>query len=186
VLIEAVRILRDHYRVTNVQVRLVGDALMGVEVDQQYAQKLRNHVDQYDLQDRVCFFGAVPHTHVLTEYQQADVFVNLSDTDSLDKAVLEAMSCGVPVITSNAAFDDVLKPHAALCLVSKDDPAALAHRLHETLSMSRQQRRTIGQQLRTLVVDHHSLKQLAQRLVYEVLRGTVDSFQNTRGYTEYS
>ena len=48
-------------------------------------------------------------TKTLEFYQSGDLFVNLSDTGSLDKAVLEAMACGLKILTSNEAFKSVLK-----------------------------------------------------------------------------
>jgi len=36
------------------------------------------------------------------------LFVNLSDTGSIDKAVLEAMACGLKILTSNEAFKNIV------------------------------------------------------------------------------
>ena len=55
------------------------------------------------------FVGPIPNKDIAEFYQSGDLFVNLSDTGSLDKAVLEAMACGLKILTSNEAFKSVLK-----------------------------------------------------------------------------
>ncbi|MEK7522407.1 MAG: glycosyltransferase, partial [Patescibacteria group bacterium] len=54
------------------------------------------------------FVGPIPNKNIVEFYQSGDLFVNLSDTGSLDKAVLEAMACGLKVLTSNEAFKNIV------------------------------------------------------------------------------
>jgi len=57
--------------------------------------------------------------------KHADIFINLSDTGSIDKAVLEAMASGCLVLTSNEAFTNILKPQ----YLTQKDPARLAEKI---------------------------------------------------------
>lgn len=50
------------------------------------------------------FTGALAPDKLPAVLQRANVFVNLSNTGSIDKAVLEAMSCGLNIVTTNEAF----------------------------------------------------------------------------------
>lgn len=167
VLIEAVALLPEALR-SQVELRYVGDPLG--ENGQQYAQQLHAKVATLGLTAQTRFEPAHPFHQVQRVYQQADIFVNSSDTDSMDKTVLEAMSCGVPVVTSNAAFRDVFSPElAADWLISKNDPALLAQRLTTLLKMGPTAKHALGLQLRALVKRRHSLPALVNRLLNDVI-----------------
>ncbi len=55
------------------------------------------------------FLGPIAYEHMPDFYRSARLFLNASSTGSIDKAVLEAIACGVPVQTSNEAFRDLPK-----------------------------------------------------------------------------
>lgn len=54
-----------------------------------------------NLDSRVHFLGSQTHEEALKEYRAAKVYVHASETGSLDKVVLEALACGLPVITTS-------------------------------------------------------------------------------------
>jgi glycosyltransferase involved in cell wall biosynthesis len=97
------------------------------------------------------------------------VFVNLSDTGSLDKAVLEAMSCGVTIVTSNVAFKDILGRIDPVLYIHDSDPRELATKLKMLRKRDVQEIHALGRSLREVVVSNHDLRKLAKRLVYEIL-----------------
>ena len=137
--------------------------------DEWYAQNLRALADAYNLDDVVNFPGEVPHQEIMREFQQAHLMVNVSSTGSVDKAVLEAMACGLPVITANEAFQPILAPWRDRLLVPMDAPAELAAKIRSVMRMSDENRRALGRELRDIVVRDHSLDRLAAVLV-EVFR----------------
>lgn len=79
--------------------------------DEVYAQEIEKELAQEPYRNQVQFVGAIRHEYLPAHLASADVFVNLSLTGSLDKAVLEALSSGVPVVTSNEAFESLLRPN---------------------------------------------------------------------------
>lgn len=168
ILIQAVGILVQKHSCSDVQVRLVGEAC-----DIDYAERLHHQVMTAGLEAFVHFVGPVPFGQVVTQYQLADVMVNLSDTGSVDKAVLEAMSCGVPVFTSNAAFERVLGDLAPQLVVTRQDAADLSNRLLALKSQALEERLALGQQLRCIVIRDHSLPRLAQLLTNDILPGNL-------------
>lgn len=88
-------------------------SIVGVPVldaDREYERKLRAVVRKKDLEEVVHFEGAIAQNQLPGIYRAADVFLNLSATESMDKAVLEALACGTPVVTSNVAFKGLLGP----------------------------------------------------------------------------
>lgn len=74
--------------------------------DEVYLDQLKKYVQDNNL--TVKFLGAVANQDTPALYRRAKVFVNFSATGSLDKNVLEAMACGLPAVTTNAAFKNIL------------------------------------------------------------------------------
>jgi phosphatidylinositol N-acetylglucosaminyltransferase subunit A len=72
---------------------------------------LQEMVEREQLQDRVTFLGAVPHSNVAGVLQQGHVFLNCSLTESFCIAILEAASCGLLVVSTNVGgVPEVLEP----------------------------------------------------------------------------
>ena len=53
---------------------------------------------------RVQFLGALTQSQLRDEYRRADCLLHTSETGSLDKVVLEALACGLPVQTNDTAL----------------------------------------------------------------------------------
>jgi glycosyltransferase involved in cell wall biosynthesis len=164
----------DGRRITGV---LIGGPLS--EADRDYETELRQRAQEVGVSERVEFVGAASFETVHAWYWDADVCVNSSETGSADKAVLEAMSVGLPVVTSNEAFAQLLPfgLHGE-CLVPGADPHALARRVAQIAAMEVDTRRALGLRLRKVVVEGHSLHRLAARIVEEA-RALVKSHAST-------
>lgn len=57
-----------------------------------------------ELGARVRFLGGLTHTQLRDEYRKASYLIHTSETGSLDKVVLEALACGLPVRTNDHAL----------------------------------------------------------------------------------
>ncbi len=165
ILIRAIGLLVDKRGGKDVRVRIVGPT---APRDRAYASELQDMVAAPDLARQIAFVGPVPYHAIAHEYHQADLLVSTSQTGSADKAVLEAMACELPVITSNPAFASVLSPWADFLLARKGDPQTLAMMMHNLIEMPRSERASLGRALRRLVEDQHSLDRLARNLAFEV------------------
>jgi len=55
----------------------------------------------------VQFLGGLTQTQLREEYRRAALFIHTSETGSLDKVVLEALSCGCPVRTNDSALKSI-------------------------------------------------------------------------------
>ena len=100
------------------------------------------------------------------------MFVSTSQTGSLDKIVLEAMSCEKPALACNEAFEDVFGDYSKLLMFRKGDPSGLAEKISGVLQMSENQRSKLGAYLRMIVETEHSVENLTDKLV-EVLKSVV-------------
>ena len=137
-------------------------------MDLAYGEELRSQIRALGLEAYAAVEGPQPHGRIPALLRACHLVLNLSQTGSLDKTVLEAMACGVPVLTSNDAFFEWLKgPAAGLCTLDTEDPHAIAARMLEVLGPGG---KMLGRDLRRIVVQNHSSKQLVPRLV-EILRG---------------
>jgi len=81
----------------------------------------------------VTYVGQVPRTQVRAEFEQADVFVLPTLSDSFALVHLEAMACGVPVVTTPSCGSTV-RDGVDGFVVPTGDPAALADGVEALLS----------------------------------------------------
>lgn len=138
--------------------RIVGEAYAE---DRAYADALKAQVTNLDLDDVVEFAGAVPHHAIVSEYQGASLMLNLSQTGSVDKALLEAMACGLPVLTSNEAFQPILSAWPDLLLPPDATAQQIAEHINTLSTLPEPDRSHLGAQLREIVQRDHSLDRLA-------------------------
>jgi teichuronic acid biosynthesis glycosyltransferase TuaC len=54
-----------------------------------------------NINDKVKFLGVLPHTELVKSYQNCDLFILPSYSEGLPNVIVEAMSCGKPVIATN-------------------------------------------------------------------------------------
>ena len=107
--------------------------------------------------------GKVTYSEVLKFYQDCDVLVNPSNTGSLDKTVLEAMSCGRIVITCNEAYYNVFNEKLReRCYFNSNDYKDLAEKIKFNLHNPDND---LEKELRDIVVKHHSLEHWVDELL---------------------
>ena len=141
---------------------IAGDILL--EKDAPYRDAL--FASARELGDGVRFLGAVPYVRVADAMRRAKVLVNTSHTGSVDKVVLEAMACGTVPLTCNESFERIFGHElAARLMFDKGDPAGLARRLDEVLSLDAGELAGLGARLRDIVVREHDVRVLVPRMV---------------------
>jgi len=113
----------------NFEIKIAGAPIL--ESDKIYFEKIKEKIQEKKLDDIIKFVGPILNKDIAGFYQNGDLFVNLSDTGSLDKAVLEAMACGLQILTSNEAFRDILPEEN----FTKNEPKTVAEKI-ENLSKS--------------------------------------------------
>lgn len=116
-----------------------------------YEKELRAAVASRPYAAGVRLLGAVPHAHIPALLREHSVFLNLSKTGSVDKAVLEALASGVPAVTSNEAFQELLSPYGLY--VGGAEPTLLAAAIESAANLD-------PLPLRTAVLAKHSLAKL--------------------------
>lgn len=129
-----------------------------------YFEKIKALVREKSIESRITFLGARRYSEIPAILREHDMFVNASRTGSLDKAVLEAMACGLTTITSNEAYRPVLPADYVVASASADGFA-------ERIRALRDEPRP-NMALRQIVVRDHALvpviDQIASLLAHPV------------------
>lgn len=86
-------------------------------------EEIFNLVDDYHLQDSVRFPGFLPTDSLALWYNSAEVFLYPSVFEGFGLPVLEAMACGVPVVTSDISSLPEVAGSAGLCIPPHDETA---------------------------------------------------------------
>ena len=86
------------------KLRFIGSPV--TTADEIYFKKLKQAIVDEGLENNVEFIGNCSQDKLPYFYQKAKVFINFSDTGSVDKAVLEALAVNIPTLTTNEAFAD--------------------------------------------------------------------------------
>jgi glycosyltransferase involved in cell wall biosynthesis len=101
----------------------------------------------------------LPHGEIASLLARKDVLVNNMREGSLDKVVYEAAATCMPVLASNAGFDDVLPPELRFRCDDADDLAAKLSALADA------DRDEIGSGLRAKVAERHSVEHWADAVL---------------------
>jgi glycosyltransferase involved in cell wall biosynthesis len=136
--------------------RIVGPTL--TRDDEAYAAELAAMVRAAGLAGSVRLEGPMPVDRLPEIYASAFLHLNLSETGSLDKAILESLASGCPTLTSNEAAFDLLRDFPALQL------------RHGTAQ-------AIGAQIQRAYEDRHLLAP-------DALRSIVDGRHDLNSYAE--
>lgn len=127
--------------------------------DKAYEKRLRETIQKRGLSESVRFLGSMNHAKIAEKLCSYDVFLHASaGTGSLDKAPLEAMCAGVPVISASVAFRDILAPHD----IFVSDAAGMAERiirLHNQVY-----RQSVAEKLQKIISETHDLSALISRI----------------------
>lgn len=62
--------------------------------------------EQNPMSDKILFSGRVPHGEIVTYLNAADMFVLPTLAEGCCNAIVEALACGLPVVSSNLSFND--------------------------------------------------------------------------------
>ena len=130
-------------------------------------QSLQRFLQDYPLKDRILFTGYVPQNDLPLFMNGAEVFVFPSLYEGFGLPVLEAMSCGTPVISSNCSSIPEIVEDAGL-LIDPSDPQALAEQIIYLLKNPEERER----------LSEQGLKQAALFTWRESARKTLDVYRS--------
>lgn len=162
-LIEAIEMLaRENI---TAQVDIIGGP--ATTADEGYLNKLRILVREKNLGHLVRFIGPIPNKDLSVHLQKADIFINMSRTGGLDKAVLEAMSAGLIVVTSNEVLRVALGSDAVMLFFAPGNAGMCVERIKGIQMLPLSERNYVASRLRSIVEKEHNIKTLIPRILFE-------------------
>jgi glycosyltransferase involved in cell wall biosynthesis len=130
-----------------------------------YQPYLEEQITRHGLGERVHFLGNVPHKDLVATYQNADVIVNPSLSESFGISVVEGMACGKPVVgTRIGGMCESIVNGTTGMLVEAEEPEELAQGLIAVLEDPKRAR-DMGREGRKRAVEHFSWEARAERLM---------------------
>ncbi|MBD3379246.1 MAG: glycosyltransferase [Candidatus Omnitrophica bacterium] len=113
------------------------------------------------------YIPPVPHKELVKYYNSADLFVFPSLVEGFGMVILEAMSCGLPVIaTQNTAGPDILTDGQDGFILPIRDVAALKEKV-EWCYLNRERTREMGQNARR-TAEKYSWERYRRNLVFKI------------------
>jgi glycosyltransferase involved in cell wall biosynthesis len=120
---------------------------------------LRKLIKALGLKDNVRFTGPLEQSRLYVEYQNADIFclpcrvLENGDRDGLPNVLMEAMACGLPVITTPVSgIPEIIEDGRNGTLVPPNDAHALADAI-QRISSDRMLARNLGRAGRMTVLE---------------------------------
>jgi glycosyltransferase involved in cell wall biosynthesis len=150
-LLEAIEKIRHH--VDNVVFHIVGDGPLKNTIEEQVAA--------LGLEDKVKFYGFLPHEKVAQMMMAAHAFVLPTRYDAQGVVFLEAMSCGLPIIASEGAPPEVCPEFAGIRVPVNDSDALAAALLTIMQRYPSMDRRAIRQ----YAVENFDFEVVSSRLI---------------------
>jgi len=93
---------------------------------------LQDMVKNMGLEQHINFAGRLKPDEVVKLYQQADIMLNPTTVDNMPNSVLEAMACGVPVISTNVGgVPFIVEDYKTAILVKPGDYKMMADKVIE-------------------------------------------------------
>lgn len=107
----------------------------------------------------ILFSGKVPHNQIVDYLNCGDVFVLPTRAEGCCNAIIEALACGLPVISSNKAFnDEILNEECSIRIDERDE-----NELYEAINYLKENPDKCGEmaqaaleKARTLTIEHRA------------------------------
>lgn len=112
VAIKVLASLKHHY--PNSTLTMIGP-------DRGLLKKCRILATELRIQDDVSFVGSVPNNELYKYYQSHSVYLNTTSYESFGVAVIEAASCGIPIVSNNVGEIPYLWKHNVNILTVEDN-----------------------------------------------------------------
>ncbi|XP_065898364.1 phosphatidylinositol N-acetylglucosaminyltransferase subunit A-like [Dysidea avara] len=130
--------------------------------DGNYRVLLEQIREQHDLMDRVTLLGGLDHSQVRDVLVQGDIFLNTSLTEAFCIAIVEAVSCGLQVISTKVGGVPEVLPNDMICM-AEPNVSSLAEALHEAIEVQRSGQQLDAWESHQRVTDMYNWYDIAER-----------------------
>ena len=138
------------------------------DADEPYRRGLQEQAAALGLADNIVFHGPVPRSRMPEILSGHRVFLHFC-IGALDKAALEAMACGIPVVSDNPCVAEALPPSLRdMLYAGSGELDDAADRVVNLLEMPNEDYDRLGVALRDNVETNHSVDRLFREIVTEM------------------
>ena len=135
---------------SNINLRIVGDGPLRREIEQS--------CEKNGISENVQVSGYIPHQKMSHVYQNADIFVLPSHAEGMSNVILEAMACGLPIISTDAGATGLIDDNG---IIVEKSPEKIASAI-ESLISNNESRMLMAQKSRS-IAEQMSWKQVADQ-----------------------
>lgn len=142
-------------------------AVYGPVLDEAYMERLQQKIRQDTFVKRsIRFHGAVSPSKLPAIYSAYGICVNMTDSGSFDKTIVESLLCGaLPVVSTEAILTMVDAALAPYVVWRTGDCRDLANTIERSLSLAPQERYRIMDVLSQAAKSRHGLSVLLEAIV---------------------
>jgi len=126
-----------------------------------YYEKIRKNVQHLENIGKVKFLGQLPNKKMPEIYNQQEILINLTDSGSFDKAILEAMACECLILVSNKIFSKILPKEF---IIEKNTPDEIKNKLLYLFNLSQEIKEKYGKIFRQYILENHNLDNLIKKI----------------------
>ncbi len=137
---------------------IYGDSL---KVDKAYRERVKEMARKLEEKRKIIFHGAIPNYKTPEIYNQNEIFINLTESGSLDKTIFEAIACGCLPLTSNRGLAGHID---GSLLFDEENAEDLAQKLSSLLMSDEERRESLQTGLPEFVEKNHSLHLLGNEM----------------------
>ncbi len=139
--------------------------------EQKYKEKLHVYVEKNKLSQVVSFEGPLLQKQIPAVLHQATIFIQDGQTGSLDKVLLEGVSCGIITISSNEAYGDFVDMYKSKLVYPTGNAEVLVDRILAIKDYPKDAS-TMKKFLRKKVEQNHSIENLIKKILKSYVRNT--------------
>ncbi len=134
--------------------------------DGEQKEELQNLINELELSDVIILKGLIPNDEVPNALNQFDVFCAASVVnESFGVAIVEAMSCGVPVIATKVdGFSEVMVDGKTGIMIEKENYKEISEAL-EYMYNNRDKRLEFGKNGRQRVIDNYDWNKNVETMI---------------------
>ncbi len=135
--------------------------ISGIGPDKKAAEKL---VQDLKMEGNTTFLGGVPYSEAAKVYEKGDIFVSPTYAEGFSNTVLEAMACGLPIVSTNVVgVVDCLTHEVNALLTEPGDINALAGAIKKLIH-NKELRDKLVETAKTEVKEKYSWPVVAEQL----------------------
>lgn len=120
---------------------------------------LKSQIAKLKLENKITLYGNVPNYKTPEIYNENEIFVNLTESGSFDKTILEAMVCGCIPLVRNESLRNILGDK--FLFIGVND---LAEKIKNVFNMPENEKDEYRKKFQNYVIENHSLNKLMTKI----------------------